>query len=187
MDLLKGCTDHENNPDLRDKTLMYWRLLSLTRTSRISNAITFESLKSVLDGELPLIEMNTKLDPTVLEELELNIGTIVSIYLKPVSHIFRLNKTKLLPQSPILNPNKDLLPVVGNSIPPTGANRDRQNSESQSSTKSRKTAMMDDYDKPAEKINQLKGKRKSSSNNPSKLSRKPSTLLRKLSMKRPFS
>lgn len=47
--------------------------------------------------------------------------------------------------------------------------------------------MMDDYDKPAEKINQLKGKRKSSSNNPSKLSRKPSTLLRKLSMKRPFS
>ncbi|CAI6814590.1 AEL_HP2_G0027800.mRNA.1.CDS.1 [Saccharomyces cerevisiae] len=187
MDLLKGCTDHENNPDLRDKTLMYWRLLSLTKTSRISNAITFESLKSVLDGELPLIEMNTKLDPTVLEELELNIGTIVSIYLKPVSHIFRLNKTKLLPQSPILNPNKDLLPVVGNSFPPTGANRDRQNSESQSSTKSRKTAMMDDYDKPAEKINQLKGKRKSSSNNPSKLSRKPSTLLRKLSMKRPFS
>lgn len=187
MDLLKGCIDHENNPDLRDKTLMYWRLLSLTKTSRISNAITFESLKSVLDGELPLIEMNTKLDPTVLEELELNIGTIVSIYLKPVSHIFRLNKTKLLPQSPILNPNKDLLPVVGNSFPPTGANRDRQNSESQSSTKSRKTAMMDDYDKPAEKINQLKGKRKSSSNNPSKLSRKPSTLLRKLSMKRPFS
>ena len=187
MDLLKGCTDQENNPDLRDKAFMYWRLLSLTKMSGTSNALTFEALKSVVDGELPLIEMNTKLDPTVLEELELNIGTIVSIYLKPVSHIFRLNKTKLLPPSPVLNPNKDLLPVVNNSFSPTGANRNRQNSESQSSTKSRRTAMMDDYDKPAEKINQLKGKRKSSSNNPSKLSRKPSTLLRKLSMKRPFS
>ncbi|KOG98598.1 Apl1p [Saccharomyces eubayanus] len=187
MDLLKGCTDQENNPDLRDKAFMYWRLLSLTKMADTSNTLTFEALKSVIDGELPLIEMNTKLDPTVLEELELNIGTIVSIYLKPVSHIFRLNKTKLLPPSPVLNPNKDLLPVVNNSFSPTGANRNRQNSESQSSTKSRRTAMMDDYDKPAEKINQLKGKRKSSSNNPSKLSRKPSTLLRKLSMKRPFS
>ncbi|CAI4043810.1 Apl1p SKDI_10G2120 [Saccharomyces kudriavzevii IFO 1802] len=187
MNLLKGCTDQGNNPDLRDKAFMYWRLLSLTKTPCNSNALSFESLKSVLDGELPLIEMNTKLDPTVLEELELNIGTIVSIYLKPVSHIFRLNKTKLLPQSPILNTNKALLPVDSSSFSPTGANGDRQNSESQSSTKSRKSAMMDDYDKPAEKIHQLKGKRKSSSNNPSKLSRKPSTLLRKLSMKRPFS
>ena len=38
----------------------------------------------------------------ILEELELNIGTLASIYLKPVQTVFRLSKHKELPYSPAL-------------------------------------------------------------------------------------
>ncbi|AQZ13005.1 APL1 (YJR005W) [Zygosaccharomyces parabailii] len=192
MHSLKVCTEDINNPDLRDRAFMYWRLLSLAQSSK-NNFLSDVSLKSLIDGTLPAIQLNTKLDPMVLEELELNIGSIASIYLKPVSQIFKNYRPKHLLASPILNQNKESLRIVNDSVP--SLNFDAfdsvpewetiDNSE-RSSTSSRKAkTMMNDYDKPAEKVNQLKGKRKSSSNSPS-LTRKPSMLVRKLSMKKPF-
>lgn len=47
------------------------------------------------------------IDPRVLEELELSIGTLASIYLKPVRHVFRLAKPRKLTPSPCLIPRRD--------------------------------------------------------------------------------
>lgn len=191
---LKQCTEEINNPDLRDRAFMYWRLLSLAQSAK-SNLLSNDSLKRLIDGELPAIQLNTKLDPVILEELELNIGTISSIYLKPVSQVFRNTRPKRLLPSPILNSNKENLKVLNDNA--TNLNFDAfesvpeletiDPSEDASLASSRKTkTMMNDYDKPAEKVNQLKGRRKSSATAPSTLSRKPSMLVRKLSMKKPF-
>ncbi|GAV51925.1 hypothetical protein ZYGR_0AF03970 [Zygosaccharomyces rouxii] len=191
---LKQCTEETNNPDLRDRAFMYWRLLSLAQSTK-SNLLSNDSMKRLIDGELPAIQLNTKLDPAILEELELNIGTISSIYLKPVSQVFKNTRTKRLLPSLILNPDKGSLKVINDST--TNLNHDAFDrvpewetidpSDDVTLASSRKTkTMMNDYDKPAEKVNQLKGRRKSSSAGPSTLSRKPSMLVRKLSIKKPF-
>ncbi|GAV46901.1 hypothetical protein ZYGR_0A04990 [Zygosaccharomyces rouxii] len=191
---LKQCTEEINNPDLRDRAFMYWRLLSLAQSPK-SHLLSNDSMTKLIDGELPAIQLSTKLDPVILEELELNIGTIASIYLKPVSQVFRNTRTKRLLPSPILNPNKENLKVIndGSTNLNSGAfervpewETIGQSDDVSVASPRRTKTMMNDYDKPAEKVNQLKGKRKSSSAGPSTLSRKPSMLVRKLSMKKPF-
>lgn len=191
LQILKVCTEDTNNPDLRGRAFMYWNLLSMSQSSK-NHLISNDAVKKVVDGELPVIELNTKLDPLVLEELELNIGSIASIYLKPVSQIFRTDRTKHLLRSPVLNKERKNLKVLrrrtsslnfeGDDVLPELMSRD---SDRSSSTSARRTKM-NDYDKPAEKVNQLKGRRKSGSTSPSKLTRKPSMLVRKLSMRKPF-
>ncbi|SSD58624.1 related to AP-2 complex subunit beta [Saccharomycodes ludwigii] len=106
--VLKMATEQNGNPDIRDKSFMYWRLLSGLST----NQIPVEIVKEIIDGKLPLITLNNKLDPLILEELELNIGSAASIYLKPVQQVFRQNKTRYLPQSPALLPNKTDLVII---------------------------------------------------------------------------
>lgn len=189
--VLKICTEEINNPDLRGRAYMYWSLLSIGQSQK-NHLISSDSVKNVVDGELPVIELNTKLDPLVLEELELNIGSIASIYLKPVSQIFRSNRTRYLLQSPVLNKSRGKLKILSDSSSTinhesfdTLPEMISHNGSDRSSTVSAKRTMMNDYDQPAEKVNQLKGKRKSSTS-PSKLSRKPSMLVRKLSMRKPF-
>lgn len=194
--VLKQCTEKTNNPDLRDRAFMYWRLLSLAQSPK-SNLLSNDVITRLIDGEVPTIQLNTKLDPVILEELELNVGTIASVYLKPVSQVFKNTRTKRLLPSPILNPNKENLKVINDSA--TNSSFDPFNRVSERETidysdnfplASRKAkTMMNDYDKPAEKVNQLKGRRKSSSADffQSPLTRKPSMLVRKLSMKKkPF-
>lgn len=192
LQVLKICTEETNNPDLRARAFMYWSLLSMAHSSK-NHIISAEAVKSVLVGELPVIELNTKLDPLVLEELELNIGSIASIYLKPVSQIFRSSRTRHLLQSPVLNKDRSNLKILSGSTSTVNLEGfdslpemvSHSSSDRSSSTAARKK-MMNDYDKPAEKVNQLKGRRKSSVTSPSKISRKPSLLVRKLSMRKPF-
>lgn len=194
INTLKQCTEEINNPDLRDRAFMYWRLLSLAQSTK-SNLLSNDAMRRLIDGELPAIQLNTKLDPAILEELELNIGTVASIYLKPVSQIFRNTRTKSLLPSPILNSNKDNLKVINDGATslnfdvfdkvPEWETIDHNDNATLASSRRTKT-MMNDYDKPAEKVNHLKGRRKSSSAGPSALTRKPSMLVRKLSMKKPF-
>ncbi|SMN18206.1 similar to Saccharomyces cerevisiae YJR005W APL1 Beta-adaptin, large subunit of the clathrin associated protein complex (AP-2) [Maudiozyma saulgeensis] len=185
--LLRECTEDANNPDLRSRAFMYWRLLSLARED--GSNVTNEILKDIVDGELPKIELNTKLDPIVLEELELNVGSITSIYLKPTSQIFRMSSLKSLPNSPVLNSDKSLLNVIDDlrSIGISNSN-DRLNGKNHNSNKNNNPVVhtMSDFDKPAEKVNHLKGSRKSSISSPSKLARKPSMLMRKLTLKKKF-
>lgn len=91
VSLLQKATKSIENPDVRDRAYFYLRLLKLPDQS-IAN--------DIVNGEIPFISTdNEKLDPRILEELQLNIGTLASIYLKPVGSVFRLAKRKVLTNS----------------------------------------------------------------------------------------
>lgn len=188
--LFRFCTEETNNPDLRSRAFMYSKLLSTAKER--PDIINQETLKDFLNGEMPVIELNSKLDPVILEELELNIGTVTSVYLKPTVQIFKESRIKTLPESPVLHADKNTLQITQNkellNDTFTGANSNISvSSKDVNIRRSSRNATMGDYDRPAQKINQLKGKRKSSVNLNShvkNLSRKPSMLIRKLSLKR---
>lgn len=100
--VLKWATEETDNPDLRDRGYMYWRLLSSAP----------EEAKRVVMGEKPPItaEESEKLDPATLEEMCLNVGTLATVYLKPVNQVFRSARPRKLQESPALQHNE--LPTV---------------------------------------------------------------------------
>src|SRR5438045_7481995 len=72
---------------------MYWRLLSTD----------IEIAKSVVMGEKPPITAESeKLDPATLEEMCLVVGTLATVYLKPVQQVFRSARPRRLADSPAL-------------------------------------------------------------------------------------
>ncbi len=72
---------------------MYWRLLS-------SNPA---AAKGVVMGEKPAITAESeKLDPITLEEMCLVVGTLATVYLKPVHTVFRSARPRRLQDSPAL-------------------------------------------------------------------------------------
>ncbi|CCK71654.1 Apl1p KNAG_0H02390 [Huiozyma naganishii CBS 8797] len=182
--LFNFLTEDVNNPDLRSRAFLYWRLLSISK-ERV-DILTPEVLKEIVDGELPVIELNTKLDQNVLEELELNIGTVTSVYLKPTGQIFHTAKTKHLKDSPVLNSEKGHLKIIKQDENEGPKYETTLENKGVIRQKLQRNSTMNDYDRPAEKVNELKGKRKSSTNNASKLARKPSLLMRKFSLKKKF-
>ena len=91
--VLKWATEETDNPDLRDRGYMYWRLLS-------SDPAT---AKQIVMGEKPAITAESeKLDPATLEEMCLNVGTLATVYLKPVQQVFRTARPRKLTESPAL-------------------------------------------------------------------------------------
>ncbi|KAI9888178.1 MAG: hypothetical protein M1823_000113 [Watsoniomyces obsoletus] len=95
--VLGWATEKTDNPDLRDRGYMYWRLLS-------SDPAT---AKEIVMGEKPPITAESeKLDPATLEELCLNVGTLATVYLKPVQQIFRTARPKQLVDSPALQKHR---------------------------------------------------------------------------------
>jgi len=91
--VLKWATEETDNPDLRDRGYMYWRLLSADPTTA----------KQIIMGEKPAITAESEqLDPVTLEEMCLNVGTLATVYLKPVNTIFRSARPKKLYDSPAL-------------------------------------------------------------------------------------
>jgi len=99
--VLKWATEDTDNPDLRDRGYMYWRLLS----SDMATA------KSIVMGEKPPITAESeKLDPDTLEEMCLNVGTLATVYLKPVQQVFRSARPRKLMDSPALQ--KHTLPTA---------------------------------------------------------------------------
>jgi AP-2 complex subunit beta-1 len=100
--VLKWATEETDNPDLRDRGYMYWRLLSSAP----------EEAKKVVMGEKPPItaEESEKLDPGTLEEMCLNVGTLATVYLKPVNQVFRTARPRKLQDSPALQRHE--LPTV---------------------------------------------------------------------------
>ncbi|KAK0325572.1 hypothetical protein LTR54_015475 [Friedmanniomyces endolithicus] len=97
--VLKWATEDTDNPDLRDRGYMYWRLLS-------SNPA---AAKSIVMGEKPAITAESeKLDPATLEEMCLVVGTLATVYLKPVHTVFRSARARRLQDSPALQ--KERLP-----------------------------------------------------------------------------
>ncbi|KAI8938352.1 hypothetical protein NX059_004249 [Plenodomus lindquistii] len=100
--VLKWATEETDNPDLRDRGYMYWRLLSSAP----------DEAKKVVMGEKPAItaEESEKLDPGTLEEMCLNVGTLATVYLKPVNQVFRSARPRKLQDSPALQRSE--LPTV---------------------------------------------------------------------------
>jgi AP-1 complex subunit beta-1 len=71
---LELATKESENPDLRDRGYVYWRLLSTDP----------EAAKQVVLGEKPLISEDTSpLDASLLDELIGNMATLASVYHKP--------------------------------------------------------------------------------------------------------
>jgi len=72
--VLNLATEHSDNPDLRDRGYVYWRLLSSDP----------EAARAVVLSQKPEIgDDTTSLDPALLEELISQISTLSSIYHKP--------------------------------------------------------------------------------------------------------
>ncbi|KAH1388309.1 hypothetical protein KXW05_003753 [Aspergillus fumigatus] len=96
--VLKWCTEETDDPDLRDRGYMYWRLLSTDPAAA----------KQVVMGQKPPISAESeKLDSRTLEELCLNVGTLATVYLKPVQQVFRSARTRRLQYSPALQKPQD--------------------------------------------------------------------------------
>jgi AP-1 complex subunit beta-1 len=71
--VLSNATQETDNPDLRDRAYIYWRLLSTDP----------EAAKDVILSEKPIIADDTSaLEPEMLDELMNNIGTLASVYQK---------------------------------------------------------------------------------------------------------
>lgn len=103
--VLKWATEETDNPDLRDRAYMYWRLLSTD----------MNIAKQVVMGEKPPITAESeRLDPQTLEEMCLNVGTLATVYLKPVQTVFRNARPRRLQDSPALQ--KHNLPVGSSTM-----------------------------------------------------------------------
>ena len=71
---LAMATEESDNPDLRDRGFVYWRLLSTDP----------EAARQVVLAEKPTISGDTSdLEPALLDELIANISTLASVYHKP--------------------------------------------------------------------------------------------------------
>lgn len=103
LQVLRWATEDVENPDVRDRAFFYWRLLSSDDGNQ-KGAFQAHAKQIVLNNDPTIVTDNDNIDLMILEELELNIGTLASIYLKPVQLVFRLAKKKQLAVSPALQP-----------------------------------------------------------------------------------
>ncbi|KAA3449419.1 beta-adaptin-like protein C [Gossypium australe] len=80
--VLNNATVETDNPDLRDRAYIYWRLLSTDPEVCVS--ISSQAAKDVVLAEKPVIsDDSNQLDPSLLDELLANIATLSSVYHKP--------------------------------------------------------------------------------------------------------
>eukprot|EP01117_Protostelium_nocturnum_P003683 TRINITY_DN14965_c0_g1_i1.p1 TRINITY_DN14965_c0_g1~~TRINITY_DN14965_c0_g1_i1.p1 ORF type:complete len:884 (+),score=412.82 TRINITY_DN14965_c0_g1_i1:63-2714(+) len=126
--VLNMATQETDNPDLRDRGYIYWRLLSNDP----------EAAKNVVLGEKPLISESTiNLDSSMLNQLCRELSSLASIYHKlPESFVSKLKEVKkekvkkereadgesLLPQDdrqPAASVNIFDLDSIGETLPPT--------------------------------------------------------------------
>jgi len=101
--VLKWATEESDHPDLRERGFFYWRLLSYSMDTSLAKAI-------VLGEKPPITAEAEKLDPATLQEMCLNVGTLATIYLKPVKSVFRNARERKLEESPALQ--RQNLPTV---------------------------------------------------------------------------
>lgn len=89
--VLSLATQESDNPDLRDRGFIYWRLLSTDPGAA----------KEVVLAEKPLISEETDLlEPTLLNELICHVGSLASIYHKPPSAFVEGREREKLPKEP---------------------------------------------------------------------------------------
>ncbi|KAG8774488.1 hypothetical protein FRC15_001263, partial [Serendipita sp. 397] len=92
--ILKLATEEIDNPDLRDRGFMYWRMLSSDATAA----------RSIVMGDRPPVNTDTdRMELGALDQLLLHTGTLGSIYHKTPETFIRFAKGKALTDSPALN------------------------------------------------------------------------------------
>ncbi|KAG5439088.1 hypothetical protein PCANB_001386 [Pneumocystis canis] len=90
LSVLKKITENTNNPDLRDRAYMYWRLLSEDRSAA----------KRIIMGKKPTITFSLQnFDQRTLDELCLNLGSLSNIYYKTPSQLIPGSKVKEIQNS----------------------------------------------------------------------------------------
>lgn len=89
--VLRKATEESDNPDLRDRGYVYWRLLSANP----------EAANAVVLAEKPVISDDTcALEPTILDELIGKISTLASVYHKlPSAFVVRSTVSELREQA----------------------------------------------------------------------------------------
>lgn len=102
LKVLKWATEESDNPDVRDRGFFYWRMITNEANNGKTGGFQEKTKEIIIDPNPIITSENENIDPTILEELELNIGTLASVYLKSVKHVFRFAKNKQLQRSPAL-------------------------------------------------------------------------------------
>ncbi|GAA5985501.1 hypothetical protein JCM11641_007087 [Rhodosporidiobolus odoratus] len=93
--VLKWATEQVDNPDLRDRGYIYWRLLSTDPAAA----------EAIVLSEKPTISTESEaMDRNVLDRLLLHTGTLSSVYAKEAHTFVRGARPKFLHDSPALNP-----------------------------------------------------------------------------------
>ena len=107
--VLKQATDESDNPDLRNRGYIYWRMLS-------SNP---EEAKQVILGEKPTIsEDSGVLDSELLDKLVENIGMLASVYYKPPENFVKKIRDRINERLDL--ENEDMPPGGGAPGQPSG-------------------------------------------------------------------
>lgn len=135
--VLSLATEHSDNPDLRDRGYIYWRLLSNDP----------EAARAVVLANKPEISDDTfTIEPSLLDTLISQISTLSSIYHKP-SDAFILNK------SLALNGNADEDEEVEEEG--TNENDNEESSYSASYTSNNSHSTAPNVSQPARQVNDL--------------------------------
>ena len=142
--VLAMATEESDNPDLRDRGFVYWRLLSTDP----------EAARQVVLADKPTISGDTSdLDPTLLDELIANISTLASVYHKP-PETFAARKVSLKSSE-------------GDDSDGDSSNDEYDSSSSSDSGSGSGSDSDSDSDSDGEsKDSKKKGKKKSNSSNP---------------------
>ena len=74
--VLQAATSENDNPDVRDRAYIYWRLLSNTSDSNATKNI-------VLSDKPPIVTTISSLPPALLDQLLQELSTLSSVYHKP--------------------------------------------------------------------------------------------------------
>ncbi|KAJ3814870.1 adaptin N terminal region-domain-containing protein [Lentinula lateritia] len=108
--VLKWTTEEADNPDLRDRGFMYWRMLAINPT--VAGEI-------VLSEKPPITTDSDRMDRGALDQLLLHTGTLGSIYHKNPETFIRNAAGKALKDSPALNAHSRavLIPLARTQLP----------------------------------------------------------------------
>ncbi|KAI6028363.1 adaptin N terminal region-domain-containing protein [Pisolithus orientalis] len=111
--VLKWATENVDNPDLRDRGFMYWRMLAVNPTL---------AQELVLAQKPAITTDSDRMDRGALDQLLLHTGTLGSIYHKNPEQTFIRNAAgRALVDTPALNPSSRavILPLSRPHLPPT--------------------------------------------------------------------
>ncbi|KAG5518832.1 hypothetical protein PMAC_002362 [Pneumocystis sp. 'macacae'] len=99
LSIIKEIIENTNNPDLRDRACMYWRLLLEDNTIA----------KKIVIGDKPSVNFSfPSFNQRTLDELCLNLGSLSNIYYKTPSQLIPGSKTKEIRNSRVLRSRLNL-------------------------------------------------------------------------------